>query len=215
MSFHIPHYPWSLVVNEERGWVYKAPSSYIVTCRLISFVIYNLLEYFYFSYLSCVSPLSSYNRHITHIYNLFCYKESPRFFTVIFVTVAKVSSLSMSWVWAYPLAANWALYRLTELSVLYFILYTHLHLICLQCWGGSTKSYVLLASSAHISSSMTDRHLASCDPSPHSSLAHELLPLSSCTHSDAPCIHCIHAGSPGSCGVKIDVTSHLPISGPS
>ena len=74
MSFHIPHDSWASWVNEERGWLYKAPSSYFVFSRFI--LLCNIPIYFEY-YLSYVSPLSLSLTHTYHIYNLFCCTESP------------------------------------------------------------------------------------------------------------------------------------------
>ena len=60
MSFYIPHNSWALVVNEERGWLYKAPSSYFVISQLMSFysILSSWVFLFYHSSILCLSSLS-------------------------------------------------------------------------------------------------------------------------------------------------------------
>ena len=64
-EFHIPHDSWALVVNEERGWLYKAPFSYLVISWSFSFVIYQYSWVHSMVILSCVSPLSLSRTHNT------------------------------------------------------------------------------------------------------------------------------------------------------
>ena len=60
MSFHIPHGPWlmCLGVNEERGRLYKAPSSHFVICWSFSFVIYTSWVFLFSVFIYLVSLLS-------------------------------------------------------------------------------------------------------------------------------------------------------------
>ena len=74
MSFHIPHDSCALRVNEERGWLYKAPSSHFV----ISWFIFLIILCF-FIYL--VSPLSLSHTY-THTQLIFSAAQNhSQFFT--------------------------------------------------------------------------------------------------------------------------------------
>ena len=122
MSFHIPHDSWASVVNEERVWLYKAPSSYLVTCWF--YLLCNLISSCVFSiiHLSCVSTLSLSLTH-THITQLISSvaQNHSRFFTLLFKSgtcrnSCRVRCLHSVTEWGFTCSIEFALMHIAELD---------------------------------------------------------------------------------------------------
>ena len=98
MSFHIPHDSCASVVNEERGWLYKAPSSYFVMCR---FILPCNIPIYFGDYLSCVcvslSHMHTHNSslllHRITLDSLHNYYNHPFFLAHTYPQVNTITSL--------------------------------------------------------------------------------------------------------------------------